>query len=119
MVSSVCIQTNDIMIRMRNIVVYNVPEGTTSLKADNAIQDNQLLTKLSELITDGKYQQDVLQVRRLGSKQANETETRNRPLLVAFPDEDNKALVMKNLYKLKKQRRAIQWNECRTRHEQG
>ena len=54
--------------------------------------------------TDGKYQPESLQVRRLGSKHKNETETdeaRSRPLLVTFPDEDKKASVMKNLQKLK------------------
>ena len=83
---------------MKNIVVYNVPEGSSNLKEDNVIYNSQLMTKLSEHA--GKYQPNVLQVRRLGSKQTNETEThetRNRP----FPDEDKKALVVKNLNKLK------------------
>ena len=60
------------MNRIKNIVAYNVPEGTSSLKADNVIHDSQLMMILSELITDGKYQPEVLQVRKLGSKLANE-----------------------------------------------
>ena len=51
-------------------------------------------TKLSEHITDEEYQREVLQVRRLGSKQANETETHETRTRI-------KALLMKNLYKLK------------------
>ncbi|KAK2192590.1 hypothetical protein NP493_26g03045 [Ridgeia piscesae] len=62
------------------------------------------MKQLTEHTTEGQYQPESLQVRRLGSKHKNETETdeaRSRPLLVTFPDEDKKASVMKNLYKLK------------------
>ena len=38
------------------------------MKADNVIHDSQLMTKLSELTTYGKYQPDVPQVKKLGSK---------------------------------------------------
>ena len=89
---------------MKNIVVYNVPEGTNSLKAENATHDRELKKQLTEHTTDGHYQPESLQLRRLGSKPKNETgkdEARSRPLLVTFPDEDKKASVMKNLHKLK------------------
>lgn len=104
MVATVCTQINDRMTRMKNIVVYNVPEGTSTLKEDNTIHDRKLMREMSGYTTDGKYQPEDLQVRRLGSKQRKEMETegtRTRPLLVTFPEEDKKAFVMKNLYKLK------------------
>jgi hypothetical protein len=62
------------------------------------------MKQLTEHTTDGQYQPESLQVRRLGSKHKNETETdeaRSRPLLVTFPDEDKTASVIKNLHKLK------------------
>ena len=89
---------------MKNIVVYNVPEGTSTLKAENATHDREVMKQLTEHTTEGQYQPESLQVRRLGSKPKTETgtdEARSRPLLVTFPDEDKKASVMKNLHKLK------------------
>ena len=49
---------------MKNIVVYNVPEGTSTLKVENATHDREL----TEHTTEGQYQPESLQVRRLGSK---------------------------------------------------
>ena len=104
-VATVCTQINDRLTRLKNIVVYNVPEGTSTLKADNAIHDTTLMKELLGHTTGGKYQPEDLPVKRLGSEQTKETETeetkKNRPLLVTFPEEDKKAIVMKNLYKLK------------------
>ena len=88
---------------MKNSVAYNVPEGTSTMKADNVIRDSQVMTTLYEHTTDGIYQPDVLQVRRLGSKVANVTETQetgNHPLFVTFPGEKREALGLKNLYGL-------------------
>ena len=99
-----CTQINDRLTRLKNIVVYNVPEGTSTLKADNAIHDTNLMKELLGHTTGGKYQPEDLLVKRLGSKQTKETETEETkmfPLLVTFPEEDKKAIVMKNLYKLK------------------
>ena len=103
-VATVCTQINDRMTRLKNIVVYNVPEGTSILKADNATHDTNLMKELLGHTTGGKYQPEDLPVKRLGSNQTKETkieETKNLPLLVTFPEEDKKAIVMKNLYKLK------------------
>ena len=103
-VATVCTQINDRLTRLKNIIVYNVPEGTSTLKADNAIHDTNLMKELLGHTTGGKYQPEDLPVKRLGSKQTKETETqetKNRPLLVTFPEEDKKTIVMENLYKLK------------------
>ena len=62
------------------------------------------MKKLTEHATDGQYQPESLQVRRLGSRANTETgtdEARSRPLLVTFSGEDKKASVMKNLHKLR------------------
>ena len=83
-----------------------MPEGTSTLKAENETHDRELMKQLAEHTTDGQYQPESLHILRLGSKAKNETETdeaRSRPLLVTFPEEDKKASVMKNLHKLKKQ----------------
>ena len=103
-VATVYTQVNDRINRRQNIVVYNVPEGTSTLKADNVTHDRELMKQLTEHTTDGQYQPESLQVRRLGSRANTETgtdEARSRPLLVTFPGEDKKASVMKNLHKLK------------------
>ena len=63
------------------------------------------MKQLTEHTTDGQYQPESLQVRRLGSKPKNETgidEARSRLLLVTFPDKDKKTSVMKNLHKVKR-----------------
>ena len=102
-VATVCTQINNRLIRLKNIIVYNVPEGTSTLKAHNAIHDTNLMKELLGHTTCAKYQPEDLPVKRLGDK-AKETETeetKNRPLLVTFPEEDKKPMVMKNLYKLK------------------
>ena len=103
-VATVYTQVNDGINRRQNIVVYNVPEGTSTLKADNVTHDRELMKQLTEHTTDGQYQPESLQVRRLGSRANTETgtdEARTRPLFVTFPGEDKKASVMKNLHKLK------------------
>ena len=103
-VATVYTKVNDRINRMKNIVVYNLPEGTSTLKAENATDDRELMKQLTEHSTDGQYQPESLQVRRLGSRANTETgtdEARSRPLLVTFPDEDKKASVMTNLHKLK------------------
>ena len=63
------------MTSLKNIVVYNVPEETSTLKADNAIHDTNLMKELLGHTTGGKYQPEDLLVKRLGSKQTKETET--------------------------------------------
>ena len=103
-VATVYTQVNDRINIMKNIVVYNVPEGTSILKAENATHDRDLVKKLTEHATDGQYQPESLQVWRLGSRASTETgtdEARSRPLLVTFSGEDKKASVMKNLHKLR------------------
>ena len=103
-VATVYTQVNDRINRRKNIVVYNVQEGTSTLKAENATHDRELMKQLTEPTTGGQYQPESLQVRRLRSRANNETgtdEARSRPLLVTFPGEDKKASVMKNLHKLK------------------
>ena len=92
-----------------------MPEGTSTPKAENATHDRELMKQLTEHTTDGQYQRESLQVRRLRSKPKNETgtdEARSRPLLVTFPDEDKKASVMKNLHKLKKAKMShlVKWS---------
>ena len=56
---------------MKNIVVYNVPEGISTLIAENATHERELMKQLTEHTTDGQYQPDSLQGRRLGSKPNN------------------------------------------------
>ena len=104
-VATVYTQVNDKIYRMKNIIVQNVPEGTSTRKAENATHERELMKQLTEQY--GQYQPESLQVRGLGSKPKTETGTddaRRRPLLVIFPDEDKKASVMKNLHKLKTKR---------------
>ena len=106
-VATVYTQVNDRINRMKNIVVYNVPEGTSTLKVESATHDRELMKQLTEHTTDGQYQPESLQVRILGSKPKNDTgtdEARSRPLFVTFLDEDKKASVMTNLHKLKTKR---------------
>ena len=81
--------------------VADLPEETSTIRAENATHDRELMKQLTEHTTDGQYQPDSLQVRRLGSKPKNETgtdEARSRPQLVTFPHEDKKASIMDNLH---------------------
>ena len=72
-VATVYTQVNDRINRMTNIVVYNVPEGISTLKAENPTHDRELIKQLTEHTTDGLYPAESLQVGRLGSKPKNET----------------------------------------------
>ena len=75
-----------------------MPEGTSTLKVENATHDRELMKQLTEHTTEGQYQPESLQVRRLGSKHKNETETdeaRSRPLLVTFPENFLTLFIMK------------------------
>ena len=53
-----CTQISDRLTRLKNIIVYNVPEaeGTSTLKADKAIHDTNLMKDLLGHTTGGKYQ---------------------------------------------------------------
>ena len=54
--ATVYTQVNDRINIMKNIVVYNMPEGTSTLKAENATHDREIMRQLTEQTTDGHYQ---------------------------------------------------------------
>ena len=61
-IATVYTQVNDRINTMKNTVVYNVPEGTSTLKAENATHDREFVKQLTEHTTDGQYQPESLQV---------------------------------------------------------
>ena len=54
--ATVYTQVNDRINIMKNIIVYNMPEGTSTLKAENATHDREIMRQLTEQTTDGHYQ---------------------------------------------------------------
>jgi hypothetical protein len=59
-VATVYTQVNDRINIMKNTVVYNMPEGTSTLKVENATHDRELMKQLTEHTTDGQYQPESL-----------------------------------------------------------
>lgn len=109
-VNKVCSNMSDKLARQKNIVIFNLPESTSILKADVIKQDRAHVAEISSLtagITDFEFS-----TRRLGKKepepnqggekdkQGEESKPKFRPLLVTFENEENKVKIMKNCYKL-------------------
>ena len=95
---------------MKNIVVYNMPEGTSTLKVENATHDRELMKQLPEHTTDGQYQSESLQVQRLGSKHKHRDWDRRGKKSTPACDLSRKASVMKNLQKLKTKTISKKWS---------
>ena len=76
--------------------------------------DRRMVRELCEVTTEGAFSAQNVVAIRLGPRQGGHS-PRSRPLLVKLPDSGTKALVMRNLHKLKA--KGVPYSEMIVKHD--
>jgi len=100
--------------RRNNIVIYRVPESTSTLLKDRTANDTWTVLKFfNEGLHVGVDEEEIQKVVRLGKYNYIQSDTSEnpsvRPLLVSFTNYGVKNLIMNSLYKLKSAGQLFKW----------